>query len=255
MTVFPTTLAVVCLCVIGSVLTQTCDDIDASVCLAFNNEEDICSDQCLSKLCPRTCGKCPLKCYQCDSVSNVNDCNSTMECPADSMCIASESLGADFSMTYRLGCATNDVCARLFGSSPGGNSLIIGRRSSNRRASLNGDCCNTDLCNRHNPSPPSIRRQLANLTTTTTETMVTTTETMTTTAFINSKCADIDTAACLRLSGLNKGMCSDPCVVQACPRTCGQCSECYWCNHVKNPEQCNQTTHCETGEVSISLFS
>lgn len=39
----------------------------------------------------------------------------------------------------------------------------------------------------------------------------------------NSKCLDIDTAGCQRLLGLNKGMCSDPCVVQACPRTCGKC--------------------------------
>ncbi|XP_062566949.1 uncharacterized protein LOC134229252 [Saccostrea cucullata] len=250
MTDFPAIIAVICLCGIGGISSQTtCDDVDTTVCQKFQDNRDICVDPCLSKLCPRTCGTCPLKCYKCDSVSNVQDCNTTLECPANNMCIVTESLGADFSMTYRLGCATNDVCSQLFGSAPTGSSLIVGKRAPAKRANLNGDCCNTDLCNRHFPTPPRVMPNV----TTTMEMMTTTVMMTSTTEASNLKCMDIDTSACQRLFSLNKAMCSDPCVVQACPRTCGQCSECYWCDHVKNPEQCNTTTQCEREETCYVL--
>nr|XP_034331762.1 uncharacterized protein LOC105347835 [Crassostrea gigas] len=252
MAVYNVFIFVLSLCAIHQASTQTCDDVDSTVCKMFRDKRDICVDPCFSKLCPRLCGTCPLKCYHCDSVADVNDCNATMECSNGEKCIVTETLAADFSKSYRLGCATNEVCTHLFGASTGGSSLIIGRRSVEKRANLDGDCCDSDLCNQHTPSPARLRRQ-SNVTTTVmmeSTTMVTSPEA---TESTNSKCSDIDTAGCQRLLGLNKGMCSDPCVVQACPRTCGKCSECYWCNHIKNPEQCNQTTNCDIGETCYVL--
>lgn len=250
MAVYNVFIFVLSLCAIHQASTQTCDDVDSTVCQMFRDKRDICVDPCFSKLCPRLCGTCPLKCYHCDSVADVNDCNATMECSNGEKCIVTETLAADFTKSYRLGCATNEVCTQLFGANTGGSSLIIGRRSVEKRANLDGDCCDSDLCNQHTPSPARLRRQ-SNVTTTVM--MESTTMMPPPTESTNYKCSDIDTAGCQRLLGLNKGMCSDPCVVQACPRTCGKCSECYWCNHIKNPEQCNQTTNCDIGETCYVL--
>lgn len=52
------TCAVLSLCAIHRVSTQTCDDVDTTVCQMFRDKRDICMDPCLSKLCPRTCGTC-----------------------------------------------------------------------------------------------------------------------------------------------------------------------------------------------------
>nr|XP_022293452.1 cysteine-rich, acidic integral membrane protein-like isoform X1 [Crassostrea virginica] len=254
MAVFTGIILALILGVFQAVSSQSCDDVDETVCQIFRDKRDICEDQCLSKLCPRTCGNCPLRCYKCDSVSDVNDCNATSECSPKEKCIVTESLGADFTKSYRMGCASSDVCTQLFGANPiptSGTFSVIGKRLHEKRANLDGDCCDTDLCNKHTPTPARERRQDVNVTTT----MMPTGNTMMPepTESADKNCSDIDTAGCQRLASLNKAMCSDPCVVQACPRTCGKCSECYWCNHVKNPEQCNQTTQCNAGEKCYVL--
>lgn len=45
---------------IHSVLTsaQSCDNIDDQVCQGFAAKTNVCTDPCLSKLCPRTCNLC-----------------------------------------------------------------------------------------------------------------------------------------------------------------------------------------------------
>lgn len=175
----------------------------------------------ISMICPPS-----PKCYHCDSVASVNDCNATIECSTGEKCIVTETLAADLTKSYRLGYATNEVCTQLFGASTAGSSLIIGRRSVDKRANLDGDCCDSDLCNQHTPSLARVRRQ-SNVTTSVVMASTTMVSSPEPTEPTNSKCSDIDTAGCQRLLGLNKGMCSDPCVVQAWPRTCGKCFECY----------------------------
>ncbi|XP_062566959.1 uncharacterized protein LOC134229263 [Saccostrea cucullata] len=254
---------------------QLCDNIDDQVCQGFAANVNICNDPCLSKLCPRTCNLCPLKCFHCDGVSSPTMCNTTMICTDKSYsCIVTESLGDDFSINYRQGCASSDVCTRLFGS---GTPSLIGRRSN-----LEGECCDNDLCNRNRPvgkrqvdffdttttmrprtttptfgttTPPMMTTMRPRTTTPTFATQTATPPMMTTSQQPNlsSKCDDIDHASCQRLAMIKRDMCTDDCMVQACPRTCGKCAECYSCQHVSNPANCTNHAVCEPGEKCYVL--
>ncbi|XP_048769212.2 uncharacterized protein LOC125675524 [Ostrea edulis] len=257
---------------IHSVLTsaQSCDNIDDQVCQGFAAKTNVCTDPCLSKLCPRTCNLCPLKCYHCDGVSSPSLCTATQICPSKNYsCIVTESLGSDFAINYRQGCATAEVCTRLFGS---GAPTLIGRSASN----LNGECCDNDLCNSISPVG---KRQVVDLPTTMrprTTTPTFTTPTFTTPTFatftttppktqappmmttspqpiLSSQCEDVDQASCQRLGTIKKDMCNDDCFVRACPRTCGKCAECYSCQHVSSPANCTKHLVCEPGEKCYVL--
>ena len=61
------------------------------------------------------------------------------------------------------------VCTQLFGANPiptSGTFSVIGKRLHEKRANLDGDCCDTDLCNKHTPTPARERRQDVNVTAT-----------------------------------------------------------------------------------------
>ncbi|XP_062585952.1 uncharacterized protein LOC134247632 [Saccostrea cucullata] len=266
-------------------LDSHCDDMDSDLCKTFNLHVNVCSNPCLSKICPRTCDKCPRKCYSCNDANSLDNCNTTRICPDRTYkCLVHEGIASDFSITYQLGCATNLVCSSLFG-----NGRVLGRR---KKRSINGECCNSDLCNKHDPSKK--RQIVISLETTTTEiitnrtdvitnstigsmnhtstpitneltfnatqdniksSFMTSTNTKGTTTLVpvttTSKkpgCADIDTASCQKLASLKRDMCSDDCFVQVCPRTCGKCPECYSCIFLDTPENCTDRSVCSLGE-------
>ncbi|XP_062616722.1 uncharacterized protein LOC134278425, partial [Saccostrea cucullata] len=280
----------VLLCFLGVVwgLESTCDDIDEDICRTFNNKVSVCDDTCLSKLCPRTCNKCPRKCYSCNDVSSLNDCNTTRICPDLTYdCLVHEGIAADFTISYKLGCATKDVCVSLFGatstttsttymtttqattteaatteatttettatteptteaSTTRGAPILVGKK---KRHGIDGECCSTDLCNRH--EPVKGKRQIIIMTGTIPDKP--TTDGTTTSTTSSTACADIDTASCQKLATLKRNMCSDDCFVQACPRTCGKCSECYSCHFVESPENCTSSSVCLPGEQCYVL--
>nr|XP_034317233.1 uncharacterized protein LOC105347489 [Crassostrea gigas] len=256
-------------CLIAGVASQACDDVDNQVCQGFASKTNVCSDPCLSKLCPRMCNTCPYKCYNCDGLSSPSVCNITQICPdRNYSCIVTESLGSDFSITYRQGCATQDVCTRLFGT-PGGAPTVIGKRSN-----LNGECCQNDLCNNNRPFRkrqvfPGMTSMRPRTTTpvflpmtSTPPMMLTDTKTpppmmttvMTPSAPMTSSiCDDVDQASCQLLATIRRDMCNDDCIVKACPRTCGKCAECYSCDHVSSPANCTNHAVCEPGEKCYVL--
>ncbi|XP_062566963.1 uncharacterized protein LOC134229267 [Saccostrea cucullata] len=240
----------VLLCVLGVVwgLESTCDDIDEDICRTFNNKVSVCDDTCLSKLCPRTCNKCPRKCYSCNGVSSLNDCNTTRICPDLTYdCLVHEGISSDFKISYQLGCATKDVCVSLFeASTTRGAPILVGKK---KRHGIDGECCSTDLCNRH--VPVKRKRQIVIMTGTIPDKP--TTDGTTISATSSNACADIDMASCQKLATLKRNMCSDDCFVQACPRTCGKCSECYSCHFVESPENCTSTSVCLPGEQCYVL--
>ncbi|XP_061176021.1 uncharacterized protein LOC133184972 [Saccostrea echinata] len=128
-----------------------------------------------------------------------------------------------------------------------GAPTLVGKKKRNR---IDGECCSTDLCNRH--VPVKRKRQIIIMT----GTIPDRTDVMTTTTIYStssSACADIDIASCQKLASLKRDMCNDDCLVQACPRTCGKCSECYSCPFVGSPENCSSTSVCLPGEKCYVL--
>ncbi|XP_048769211.2 uncharacterized protein LOC125675523 [Ostrea edulis] len=251
------------MCVVGLVWGQnsTCDDIDSDVCQTFNAHVNVCSDPCLSKLCPRTCNMCPRKCYSCDAVSSLSDCNTTQICPdANHDCFVHKGLTSNLAISYNMGCAKKDVCSNLFVShlsttptpsttttkhvTTGGSSFLVGRR---KRHGLNGACCSSDLCNKYEPSKKK-RQMTSSLSR---SAVLTTLPTQTTT--LAPGCHDIDTLSCQKLAHLKRDLCNDDCLLKACPRTCGKCSECYSCNFVQSPENCTSTSVCLPAEKCYAV--
>nr|XP_022291476.1 uncharacterized protein LOC111102852 isoform X2 [Crassostrea virginica] len=251
----------IALTLLSGVSAQSCDDVDLQVCQGFAAKTNVCTDPCLSKLCPRTCNLCPLKCYHCDGISSPGLCNTTQICAdRNYSCIVTETLGSDFSISYRQGCATKDVCLRLFGS---GVPTLIGKRSN-----LNGECCENDLCNNNQPinkrqidfistmGPRTTTPVFATFTSTPpmmTTDMMTNEMTTAATTMTSSICDDVDQASCQRLATIKRDMCNDDCIVKSCPRTCGKCAECYSCSHVENPANCTNHAVCEPGEKCYVL--
>ncbi|XP_069131123.1 mucin-2-like [Argopecten irradians] len=122
-----------------------CEDVNSLICQdLYKLNPNMCENACYSvALCPRFCGKCPLKCYQCHEVSSPDQCYTTAQCPSfDHFCITSQTFTDDFREVFKLGCAPNFICTSHFGPA-------IGRREDNidRRGTLQGSCCDTDLCN------------------------------------------------------------------------------------------------------------
>ncbi|VDI81804.1 Hypothetical predicted protein [Mytilus galloprovincialis] len=110
-------------------LSTHCHVIDTVVCqnLAENNG---CHLPCVSTLCPTTCGKCSLTCYQCSAINSPGNCSSRVHCNSDEeVCIAVETHQFDFHGGYKLGCAPKETC----------NNLLT--------RGIDGICCDTNFCN------------------------------------------------------------------------------------------------------------
>ncbi|XP_021362920.1 uncharacterized protein LOC110456467 [Mizuhopecten yessoensis] len=252
---------------------QTCEDVNSAICQdMYAINPAICSSACYSvALCPRFCGKCPLKCYSCHEVDSPDLCYTTTQCPsADHFCIVTQGFNDDFKDVYKLGCALSSVCTAHFG--PG-----LGRRdgSLSERSGPQGSCCSTDLCNvksrnitiaGHPPTQqstmmsttgqssfsnfPDVPRDLLDILSTARPS-----QTMTSVPAVTSGlCDDIDGDICTRLETHFPSMCSIDCIAnEVCPRKCGKCMGCYQCNHVTNPETCTQKTICGRGEQCFSV--
>nr|XP_034327634.1 uncharacterized protein LOC105327840 isoform X4 [Crassostrea gigas] len=95
-------------------VVRTCDDVNTVACGQLDRVMNACTDPCFSNLCPRYCGKCPVKCYQCVS-GNQEDCAEIVECP---------------NMEY--------VCSQLYGAAC---------HSAGECRDQRGFCCKSDLCN------------------------------------------------------------------------------------------------------------
>ncbi|XP_071178660.1 uncharacterized protein [Mytilus edulis] len=213
---------------------SSCEDRNIKGCqrLAATNQ-DICQDNCLATLCPRTCGLCPLKCYSCEHVDHPSDCNQTVQCSNMSMsCIVSQTVTTSLEKKFQLGCVDTTVCNDLFSSPPQTTQSKV-----KRDVDLVGGCCSSDLCNKYeepdkitlptiNPVHPSGN-----------------------TNGVSAACSEMDSDVCRYLSE-NNG-CLLTCVASMCPQTCGKCSlTCYECASVDLPGNCRNRITCNRNEES-----
>ncbi|XP_033740726.1 uncharacterized protein LOC117327714 isoform X2 [Pecten maximus] len=237
MIVLLTALAVI----FGTVNGQTtcADEVDPNICRLLASEsfglKDICTDPCLSRTCQKTCGKCPLECYSCHSVSSPSDCTTTTPCPSkDHNCIVTESYNDNFEKTFALGCATKDVCLRNFGGT-------IGKRSQ-----LDGGCCGSNLCN-HNLT--SSTQPLAGIILTTPGVTLAPNPSVAPSAVVRSSCDDFNSELCTQLAFAMPDICSNECIAsKVCPSMCGKCLTCYHCDNVELQSDCSAKAKCNPGQ-------
>ncbi|XP_069131134.1 uncharacterized protein [Argopecten irradians] len=253
---------IVCLA-LGSAQTDgVCEDVNSPICRDIHNlNPNMCDNTCYSvALCPRFCGKCPLKCYQCHEVSSPDQCTTATQCPSlDHSCITTQTFTDDFKEVFKLGCAPSSICTSHFGTA-------IGRRGEDnaRRGTLEGLCCDSDLCNvkSHNATAVDNADPLFQTTipTTVPVTDVPTTVSaavvpvMTSAPVTTPVCDDVDADICLRLALEFPAMCTIDCIAnEVCPRICGKCMGCYQCSHVPAAETCSDKTVCAAGEQCFTV--
>ncbi|VDI16309.1 Hypothetical predicted protein [Mytilus galloprovincialis] len=122
---------------------DVCEDVDTKSCeILAALRPDLCSNPCLSKLCTRHCGHCPVKCYQCHEIDDPSNCTNLIACPsADHYCYTTQTFTDDFTEVYKMGCAIRSVCQQYLG----------GAESMTRNIDVNGACCMQDKCNNKLP--------------------------------------------------------------------------------------------------------
>ncbi|XP_060063313.1 uncharacterized protein LOC132543812 [Ylistrum balloti] len=220
----------------------TCTDaVDSSICRLLASEsfglKTVCTDPCLAKTCQKTCGKCPLQCYSCHSVTSPSDCTTLTTCPSgDHKCIVTESYNDDFVKTYALGCALENVCQNNFGGTTG------------KRSVLDGSCCSTDLCN-YNIS--SITPPLAGIILTTPAAVVAPDASIAPAPVATTRgpCADFNNELCTQLAFAMPDICTNDCIAtKVCPSMCGKCLSCFNCDNVNDPSACTSTVTCNPGQ-------
>lgn len=227
---------VICLCFCFiCIFGQKCDDLDSDVCKRLHGQNpSLCADSCLSSICTRFCGQCPLTCYSCHEVDDPSNCTTTAVCPSkDHHCFTTQTYTDDFQEVYKLGCAKKSLCEQNINS---------GKRS---HLDVNGGCCTFDKCNNKLPA------LIDELTVTSTTEMA---QNTTASPSILKECKNFDDDICLRISMIDPSFCTNDCISsQICPRTCRKCFQCYQCNDINSPGDCNTTTTCESGKECFRL--
>ncbi|XP_069133910.1 uncharacterized protein [Argopecten irradians] len=226
--------------ILGFASGQTCTDaVPSDICRLMASESfgltNVCTDPCLSKTCQKTCGKCPLECYSCHSVSSPGNCTTITQCPTgDHKCIVTESYNDNFEKTFALGCASKDVCLANFGGVSG------------KRSQLNGGCCGSDLCN-HNMS--SSQQPLAGIILTTPSPSGAPIGSVAPSAVVRGPCDDFNNELCTQLAFAMPDICSNDCIAsKVCPSMCGKCLTCYQCDNVQQQTDCSSTAKCNPGQ-------
>lgn len=207
---------------------ETCDDVDKTLCdEIFARKPDMCTESCITKLCKRSCGLCPLRCYTCREVSDVTNCTAESACTnTDELCFTVQTFTDNFKEAYKLGCAKKSLCDSM---------------SSKRKVNVDAGCCNSELCNN---KPPTL------LNVTDSQTLLTNNTTMNDT----NMCDDIDSDICQKMMKMDPNMCSDDCIAsKLCPHMCGRCFHCLHCDEIDNPNNCNMTTTCANGKECFAL--
>ncbi|XP_063404152.1 uncharacterized protein LOC134687637 [Mytilus trossulus] len=215
---------------------DVCEDVDTKSCeILAALRTDLCSNPCLSKLCNRHCGHCPVKCYQCHEIDDPSNCTNLIACPsADHYCYTTQTFTDDFTEVYKMGCAIKSVCQQYLG----------GAESMTRNIDVNGACCMQDKCNNKLPlvimgaEVPTTQQPVTFVNTTADP----------------SSCKNLDDGVCQRLAMASPGICSDKCFAEnVCPRMCGSCLNCYTCNDIDNITDCTTINVCQSGHECFTL--
>lgn len=221
---------------ISGVTTQThvCDDVDTAACTEMSRlYPNLCHDPCTRDVCRKHCGLCPLTCYSCTGVKNIEDCHQKKLCTSlNQSCIVTQTVSPTFEIVYVLECVDNQVCEKLYHKAP------LGKK---RSIDLYGGCCDTDLCNKH----VSSSNQIQNLT----QATVSQNQQNTSNTIYGS--SDLDQSICQKLVKTEND-CKIPCNVKLCPQTCKQLT-CYKCDYlsIDKIHLCNRTVQCSIGEECL----
>ncbi|XP_060607781.1 uncharacterized protein LOC132759917 isoform X5 [Ruditapes philippinarum] len=140
-----------------------------------------------------------LRCLSCGLVDNPNDCKVVKECLEGEICLA-EKIETFGKSKYRLGCVRHQDCSLRRIST----SQIIGKRTAVQNCSV---CCKTDYCNLDACSANMSGTQILQLNP----------------VSPNAVCEDDDPKLCATLGRFNADACSDPYVVEKCPKSCVAC--------------------------------
>ncbi|VDI46213.1 Hypothetical predicted protein [Mytilus galloprovincialis] len=217
------TLSVICV-LFTVTLAEICDDDSKSLCSLMQSRiPDMCGDPCLSKFCKRTCGLCPLTCYECIDVDDATQCTTVKTCAKDQYCFTAQTFTINFAEAYRLGCGPIKTCLQY-------------ASISTKRVNLDAGCCNTDKCNNKPPALMKVipKQNFTNATILTTD---------------KSFCVNLDDDVCTRLAIVHPNPCSDDCIAsKICPHMCKKCFYCLDCNEVNHPANCTKTTACGYGK-------
>ncbi|XP_076085966.1 uncharacterized protein LOC143056707 [Mytilus galloprovincialis] len=142
---------------------EICEDVDTTACERVKLiRPGMCSEPYMSKQCKRHCGNCPLAkrnpgtasqesltCYQCSRHLATQDlCTKTTQCQSGYVCAIKKTLsgGHIFWPLIEMGCILEQSCSKI-GSG-------FGRRSASF-FDLTPYCCKNNLCNDHQPLPPT----------------------------------------------------------------------------------------------------
>ncbi|XP_063404480.1 uncharacterized protein LOC134687947 [Mytilus trossulus] len=269
---------------------QVCDDLDTDVCRVLSSlYPKMCDDRCLSSICNRFCGNCPVRCYYSRDIVNPSNCSTIVDCPSiDHYCFTSETFADDFTKVYKMGCALKKTC--LINVNGGRRSDVV----------VKGACCGTDKCNNNLPDEidrlvdlqqQKISEQLSqnnmtshmsdcfdtipnckeyksivcgqyaawskehcarfcNICGTSTKTRVILPGVPT----ITPDCKNMDDNVCHKLALDDPKLCSNDCIAnKICPRFCKKCYQCYSCSDIDRLDDCSNTTTCESGKECFQL--
>ncbi|XP_076085967.1 uncharacterized protein LOC143056709 [Mytilus galloprovincialis] len=141
---------------------EICEDVDTTACERVKLiRPGMCSEPYMSKQCKRHCGNCPLAkrnpgtasqgnltCYQCPShIPYKGACTKTTQCQSGYVCSIKKTTvsgGHIFWTLFEMGCMLEQSCSKI-GSGFG------------RRSAFTPYCCKNNLCNDHQPLPPTTR--------------------------------------------------------------------------------------------------
>ncbi|CAC5377975.1 unnamed protein product [Mytilus coruscus] len=186
-----------------------------------------CADICLSSICNRFCGNCPVRCYYSREIVNPENCSTVVDCPSiDHTCELNVN-----------GAKRSDVVVK-------------------------GACCGTDKCN--NKSPDEIDRQvdiqqqkiseLSQNTNNVTSHMSDCFDTI-------SNCKEYKPIVCGQYAIWSQEHCARFCNICGTstktrvilPTTVTVTYQCYSCSDIDRLEDCSNTTTCESGKECFQL--
>ncbi|XP_061167589.1 uncharacterized protein LOC133176487 isoform X1 [Saccostrea echinata] len=232
---------------------KKCHDVNEIACQKmFAKRRDMCDDPCIANICKDTCRYCPVTCYHCNEESTPEGCTKVQQClTTNQLCIAAERYTTDFHSTYTSGCAEKELCHSLFGFDS--TKREVEATLNERSYHLHGGCCDSNLCNMHDPSnvtstiDPSSRPPKP---TGTNPLLGNTTHQEIKVCEEN----DLDTEACRLLNSTDPTICQNNCIAATlCPSFCGTCLHCRDCKSVPDPGSCNNTTLCKKNQQCVTI--
>nr|XP_034332904.1 uncharacterized protein LOC105345829 [Crassostrea gigas] len=232
---------------------KKCHDVNQHACQRmFAKQHDMCDDPCIANICKDTCRYCPVTCYHCDEEATPEACTKEIQClTTNQLCIAAQRFTTDFHSLFTSGCAEKELCHSLFGFDS--TKREVETTINERAYHLHGGCCDSNLCNIHDPSNVSATVDPSSRPPKPTGTNPLLSNT---THQVNKVCKDndLDTEACRLLNSTDPTICQNNCIATTlCPSFCGTCLNCKDCKSVSDTNDCSNQTLCKTEQQCVTI--